>query len=272
MAKLFKPKHKYSVALLVLALPLLLGFQNCGNVSYVPPTGLNESESLNPDENEVEPPPSSPNLPQATPTPRPGGTPLPTPVPTPGATPVPTPIPTPVPTPVPTPFPTPTPTPPPVFTPVTTPYHSEPFSIPGVIPAEDYDLGGPGKAYFDTTDGVEESYSYRRGDVDVVRCFNHGESCGYSVGYIDNGEWLVYTVNVAESRSYNLTVRLASIRTSRIHVYVDGVKTTTVSVPDLDVWDNFENVTSTILLPAGRRVLRFEFEGSEFDIDYFSLR
>ena len=50
----------------------------------------------------------------------------------------------------------------------TGPFGGVPQPIPGRMEAEDYDLGGPGVGYSDTTQGNEQgSFVYRRDDVDI---------------------------------------------------------------------------------------------------------
>ncbi|KKU81020.1 MAG: hypothetical protein UY07_C0027G0001, partial [Parcubacteria group bacterium GW2011_GWA1_47_8] len=74
------------------------------------------------------------------------------------------------------------------------PYGGAPWTIPGKIEAENYDMGGAGIAYADTTLGNAGS-TYRSDDVDIWSIGGTGE-IPY-VGTTAAGEWLEYTVNVA---------------------------------------------------------------------------
>ena len=78
----------------------------------------------------------------------------------------------------------------------------------GTIQAEDYDLGGEGISYHDTTLGTNYGGSTHRtdNDVDVGSC-SDGTGC-LNVGWVDNGEWLEYTVNVTAG-TYDINVRAA---------------------------------------------------------------
>ena len=49
---------------------------------------------------------------------------------------------------------------------------------------------------------------YRSDDVDIEATTDTGG--GYSVGWTEQGEWLSYTVNVAETARYDIQVRVAS--------------------------------------------------------------
>ena len=94
---------------------MILSFQNCGPVSYVPPSGAakttNESQTPTVDENGDLQAPSPTPVPGATATPMPTATATPTPTPVPTATPTPVPTAVPTATPIPTPTPTSTPVP-----------------------------------------------------------------------------------------------------------------------------------------------------------------
>src|SRR5437016_223918 len=60
------------------------------------------------------------------------------------------------------------------------------------IQAENYDVGGEGVAYHDTTTG-NTGGQFRSDDVDIETSGDAGG--GYNVGWIVDGEWLEYTVN-----------------------------------------------------------------------------
>src|SRR3954453_1260793 len=68
-----------------------------------------------------------------------------------------------------------------------TPYLGTAAAVPGTVQAENYDSGGEGVAYHDTTSG-NTGGAYRSGTgVDIVN--NNSVVGGYSVGYIRAGEW-----------------------------------------------------------------------------------
>ena len=80
----------------------------------------------------------------------------------------------------------------------------KPLAIPGTVQAEDYDLGGEGVAYHDTTAG-NSGGAYRQDGVDI-------ETAGgiTNVGWIRNGEFLHYTATVAVPGRYTMSTRVAS--------------------------------------------------------------
>src|SRR6185312_7136616 len=80
---------------------------------------------------------------------------------------------------------------------VLSPYGGAAAPVPGMIQAENFDNGGPGIAYSDTTSG-NAGGAYRSTDVDI----EPASGGGYDVGWIAAGEWLNYTVNVVTAGTY----------------------------------------------------------------------
>ena len=72
-------------------------------------------------------------------------------------------------------------------------------ALPGRIEAENYDTGGESVAYYNTTVG-NPGGAYRSDDVGIETTTDTGG--GYDVGYINNGEWLEYTVNVPDPKPF----------------------------------------------------------------------
>ncbi|WP_276253290.1 carbohydrate-binding domain-containing protein [Halomontanus rarus] len=87
---------------------------------------------------------------------------------------------------------------------VQNPHDDEPWILPGRIEAENFDDGGHGVAYNDMTDRNQGSVYRRDENVDIART---GNSSGYAVFDMDDGEWLEYTVNV-ESGVYDIKIRV----------------------------------------------------------------
>ncbi len=154
-------------------------------------------------------------------------------------------------------------------TPVRQAYGGVPWTIPGTIQAEDYDTGGPNLAYSDADPG-NNGGAYRSDDVDVEVC---GEG-GYNVGWIAAGEWLEYTVDVAFTGTYDLTLRAASIFSSgAVHVEIDGVDITgPLAVPNTGDWQTYTDVTAgNVTLTEGQYIMRVYADGPDFNINYITL-
>ena len=147
--------------------------------------------------------------------------------------------------------------------------YNGPHTIPGTIEAEDFDEGGSGVAYSDTTAG-NEGGAYRSTDVDL----GGNGSGGTAVGWTAAGEWLEYTVQVDADGTYDLTVAVASgSGGGEFHVEVDGSDVTgPITVGDTGGWDAFQTQTvSGISLTSGEHVIRLAVDSAGFDIDSVSF-
>lgn len=141
-----------------------------------------------------------------------------------------------------------------------TPYTGTPAAIPGTIQAEDFDNGGQGVAYYDT------SYSnsggqYRSTRVDIATTTDTGG--GYNIGYTKAGEWLKYTVAVAQTGTYAVEFRVASkYAGAKLHLEVDGANVTgTITLPVTGGFQTWQTILSqSISLTAGQHVLRVKFD------------
>jgi hypothetical protein len=136
------------------------------------------------------------------------------------------------------------------------------------IQAEDYDEGGEGVAYHDTSNGNSGS-AYRDGDVDVQSTSDAGG--GYNVGWVADGEWLEYSVDVP-SGTYDLKARLASPGGgAKLRASLDGTALGTFEVPETGGWQTWQTVTlSGVSVPAGG-VLRLEAAGDDFNVNWVSF-
>ena len=131
-----------------------------------------------------------------------------------------------------------------------------PAAIPGMFQAENFDEGGQGVGYFDTTSGNSRG-AYRSTDVDIEPATDTGG--GYNVGKTRAGEWLQYSVNVATTGTYAFEARVANIGTGgRIRLEVDGVdQTGPIDLPNTGGWQAWQTITkSGIPITAGPHVVR----------------
>jgi len=137
-----------------------------------------------------------------------------------------------------------------------TPFGGTPWAIPGTIQAEDFDEGGESIAYHDTSAG-NKGGTYRATDVDI-EATSDGGGGGYDVGWITAGEWLNYTVSVAQSGTYTVTVRVAAKGAGgAFHIEFGGAdKTGRLVISDTGGWQIWTDVTTTVVLAAGRQSMR----------------
>lgn len=146
-----------------------------------------------------------------------------------------------------------------------------PWAIPGTIQAENYDTGGEGAAYHDL-EAANQGGQYRTSEgVDIEVASDTGG--GYNVGWIRNGEWINYSVNVQTTGNYTLTARVATgVSTGSFRVDFGGVdKTGTVTVPSTGSWQTWGNVSRTVSLTAGQQVMRIYALGDDVNLNYVTL-
>lgn len=89
-----------------------------------------------------------------------------------------------------------------------TPFHGEPHKIPGLIEAEHWDKGEAGVAYADSTEENKGEDYREKTQVDIEK--RSDASNGHGIGWVVAGEWLIYTVEVAESGKYRIEMPVAS--------------------------------------------------------------
>lgn len=152
------------------------------------------------------------------------------------------------------------------------PFAGVPQPIPGRIQAEDYDRGGSGLSYFDTSPGNEQGAPvYRAGDVDI-KMSSEG---GHSVGWLVSGEWLAYTTSLQSGGIYTIEARVGSPLPGRtFHIEADGVDVTgPIVVPQVADWDRYETVSVPgVLLTAGTQVLRVVMGPEDYmDFQWFAI-
>jgi endoglucanase len=162
----------------------------------------------------------------------------------------------------------------PDFGTIARPYKS--LSIPGVIDPIDFDYGTNGVAYFDldykNVGGINgpaynKGYEYRNDGVDIEKC-QDAAGAPYNVGWIDNGEWIKYTVNIARTGTYRVNLRVASQSSSgQVQFLIDNVPVTSViAVPATGAWQNWTTLTiEGLQLPAGQHVLTASFPSGSFN-------
>ena len=156
-------------------------------------------------------------------------------------------------------------------------YSGTPVALPNRIEAENYDRGGAGAAYHDTTLG-NNSATYRTDDVDIR--VTTDTSGSYNIKSVRAGEWLAYSVNVVTAGTYALDLRIASLGGGgTVRLTVDGTDVTgPIVLPDTGGWNTWRTVTKTgVTLPAGQHVFRLVVEangpwGTAADINWFAIR
>ena len=158
------------------------------------------------------------------------------------------------------------------------PYGGTAVSIPSqVIEAGNYDAyeGGIGQTitYFDVTT-ANEAGTFRTPEYVDARA-TPGE--GNTVSYVESGEWLTYTANIAQAGAYDLSIRYTSGNSAGggpFHIEVDGsavAANITVGFTDSNwsVWAS--KIVAGVILPAGQHVIKLVFDNGGFNIGKVSF-
>lgn len=156
------------------------------------------------------------------------------------------------------------------------PFSGSAFYIPGAFQAEDFNQGGPGVAYLDTT-AVNEGRAYRTSEqVDIAA--DPLASNGFVVGWTQPGEWMEYAINVLTAGEYEVSARVAGVGTgARFHFDLDATNATeSISVPNTGAWNAYQWVRKPIVLSAGAHTLRLTLDavgtgGAVAAFDMFSI-
>ncbi len=137
------------------------------------------------------------------------------------------------------------------------PFHAESVALPGQIQAEDYNLGGSGISYSDTS-AANEGGVYRPDEgVDIEASQDAGG--GYQIFQTQAGEWLEYSVTASQAGGFTPSLRIATESTgAEIYLEVDGANVTDdVTLPNTGGTENWQTITlPEIHLSTGDHILR----------------
>jgi beta-xylosidase len=156
-----------------------------------------------------------------------------------------------------------------------TPYGDVAAKIPGKVEVENYDVGKPNKAYYDK-DGDNQGKAYREDGVDIVQLDSADKSKGYAIGYTSEGEWLRYTVNVAETGTYEVKVNMATpSENAGIKLYIDGKAVTDDIIAKQNAendWSTYSAVSAkTKEIEKGEHALKLEIVGNNVNVDWMEF-
>ncbi len=156
-----------------------------------------------------------------------------------------------------------------------TPYGDVAAKIPGKIEAENYDVGRSGKAYYDN-DGDNQGKAYREESVDIVQLDTADKSKGYAIGYTGEGEWLRYTVDVAETGAYEVKVNMATpSENAGVKLYIDGKAVTDEIIAKQNGendWSTYSEVSAkTKEIEKGEHALKVEIVGNNVNVDWLEF-
>ena len=152
--------------------------------------------------------------------------------------------------------------------------------LPGITFAANYDLGTQGIAYNDKVyQALSQSgtawnsgNAYRNDGVDIEVCTDIAPyNLGFDVGWTDDNDWMLYTVDIATAGVYDLNVRCANgISTSGfLHLEMDNVDVSgIITITPTGGWQIWKDFTvNGILLPAGRHKMKIVFDKAGYNIN-----
>ncbi len=148
--------------------------------------------------------------------------------------------------------------------------------IPGRLYFTDYDYGNHNVAYHDNdyenigNGSYNNGYSYRNDGVDIEPCSDQITN-GYDVGWIDSGDWLLFTVNVSNSGIYEADFRISANQAGgKIALYLDDSQFgELIDVPVTGGWQNWQTLrVNNFSLTAGEHKLVFRFYFGGFNINF----
>ncbi len=151
-------------------------------------------------------------------------------------------------------------------------------TIPGILQAEDYDVGGQSVSYSDK-DFVNEGNTYREDGVDVVGfgcsdTLNTQDCKGFAIGYTQAGEWLEYSVNVVTASKYVFRANVATgLEGGSFRLFLDGKAVSdTIPVPQGEDWNTYATIDGeTSELAKGEHILKIQFTGSYVNLDWIKF-
>lgn len=159
------------------------------------------------------------------------------------------------------------------------PYHNSAITIPGIIEAEDFDMGGEALSFHDSDNKNEGDANYRTDGEGVDLVKGNG---GTAIGYTEKGEWLEYTINVTKPGEYSLEATVSSgVENSGFSVrrIKNGSSTRLckIHVPQTgnNNWGTYNVIKVDKLskpLEEGEQIFRITIDGKQCNIDKIELK
>jgi glucose/arabinose dehydrogenase/PKD repeat protein len=143
------------------------------------------------------------------------------------------------------------------------PYQGMLAQIPGIIEAENYDIGP--EAVFDSNGGGDTQY--RPDDEVGTEVCNEG---GFNIAYVATNEWLKYTAQINNTGNYDINFRISTPYNNKsVHLEVNGVDVTgSVAIQNTGGFQAWQTATvSDIALTEGVHVITLYFNQGDININ-----
>ena len=156
---------------------------------------------------------------------------------------------------------------PPVFRQLFT---GQPLAIPGLIEAENFDIGEEGMTYHDS-DTKNVTGDLRPNEPVDIYDLGNGK---YYV--IDNnpGEWLEYSVDVAQKGLYDISASITAVAGGgTFSIKIGAAESEAIKAPATSSWVNTKMANFSMNLEAGKQIMRLTFiEKPLFYIDFIEFK
>lgn len=161
--------------------------------------------------------------------------------------------------------------------------NTKPFAtnnLPGTLYAPNYDYGFQDVAYWDEAwedlhvstkadyTAWNNGWAYRNDGVDIEKCAD-GQSNGYSIGWINSGEWTQYTSTFQSSGIYKIDVRVANGGSPATMQIKDGASTVlaTINIPATGGWNTWATYSiNNITIKSGIKPIRVQCTSGAYNM------
>jgi hypothetical protein len=114
----------------------------------------------------------------------------------------------------------------------------------------------------------------RNDGVDIESC-NDTMTNGFQVAFIEDGEWLQYTVEVKSKTSFDVAVRFASnVAGGKLYLEDEnGRISETITIPFSGGYDKWKTVTlKNVILKQGTNKVKVHFEKGNFNLNFLEFK
>ncbi|MBC7874968.1 MAG: carbohydrate-binding protein [Ferruginibacter sp.] len=156
-----------------------------------------------------------------------------------------------------------------------TPYGGKIRTIPGLIEAEDFDLGGEGAGYHDRT-AKNQGGGYRVDEAPGIKGMTDlpGKPAWFksndgtpTIGWFFVGEWLKYTVDV-KAGVYDINIRIATpMNKKAFNIYINDKIIAYIEVPNTGEYNKWITVhcRGVKIAANGKAFLKIQAGGMDLD-------
>jgi aryl-phospho-beta-D-glucosidase BglC (GH1 family) len=157
------------------------------------------------------------------------------------------------------------------------------LSTKTILFATDYDLGKLNHAYYDldsgnywvsTTHRTEwnKGWQYRNAGVDIQSC-NDSLTTGYHIGWIEDGEWLQFSIFSTDDQLYSANIRYSSKdQPGQVQFFINDTPAAVAELPATGDFSNWQSSAfNNIRFYKGWNQLKIRMNKGGFHLNYVQL-